>query len=293
MTIPAPPAPVTGAASGDRAGLIDTLRFSDPSDGYALGEHRSGSATDLWVTHDGGGNWSSVALGTVETFDISTGEAYAVVGRCGKDGCTDVHLERSAATTDTWTATTLPGVASSPTSSISAQGRQVWINAETGGGVGEVLLHSSDGGASFTSGPSPCVAGLGGSVQATGDGTLWFMCPTGNLASAQRSVDAGASFQVLDTGPIANASEIAGADASTALLADGAGPALRRTDDGGASFPTVFTPPDATGWLYLGFTSPTVGVGLSADENSAPSALPITTLWRTVDSGLTWQRVTY
>jgi hypothetical protein len=55
ITVPAPPAPVVDGTPGGAAGPLDTLRFADPSDGYALAEGQSGNATDLWVTHDGGG----------------------------------------------------------------------------------------------------------------------------------------------------------------------------------------------------------------------------------------------
>ncbi|HXQ62174.1 MAG TPA: hypothetical protein VN796_07560 [Acidimicrobiales bacterium] len=289
--IPAPPAPLAYGTSATAPGVIDTLRFADPFDGYAVGVRPSGTTSGLWVTHDGGEHWSAQVLGDVEAFDISDGEVYVVVGDCTDTGCRDVHLERSAAHSSSWTATPLPGVQSSPEASVSAHDGQVWIDAESG--TGDLLEHSSDGGASFTSGRSPCNAGLGGTVQAATDRVLWFMCPTGMMASAQRSTDAGATFEDLGTGEIVNSSEIAAADATTAVVVDGDSPALRRTADGGGTFRTVFSAPGATGWLYVGFTTPAVGVGLSTGPGSGTRTVPATTLWRTVDAGITWNRVSY
>jgi len=289
--IPAPPAPLAYVTSAATPGLIDTLRFADPLDGYALGVRQSGTESGFWVTHDGGEHWVSHPLGHIEAFDISDGETYVVVGDCTDSGCDDVHLERSAADTDAWTTTSLPNVGSSPEASLSAHGGQVWIDAESTDG--DLLEHSTDAGASFTSGRSPCTAGLGGTVQAVTGSVLWFMCPTGMMASAERSTDAGASFQNLDTGEIVNSSQIAGADGTTAVVVDGDSPSLRRTTNGGGSFTTAFSPANATGWLYVGFTTPAVGVGLSTGQGSGAPYIPATTLWRTTDGGVSWQTVTY
>ncbi len=291
VRIPAPPAPLAYVTTVTTPGLIDTLRFADPVDGYALGVRQSGTESGFWVTHDGGEHWSSHPLGHIEAFEISDGEAYAVVGDCTDSGCRNVRLERSAADTDAWTTTSLPSVGSSPEASLSAHGGQVWIDAQSADE--ELLEHSTDAGASFTSGRSPCAAGLGGTVQAVTDSVLWFMCPTGMMASAERSTDAGATFQVLDTGGIVNSSQIAAADATTAMVVEGFGPSMRRTTDGGGSFSTAFSPANATGWLYVGFTTPTVGVGLSTGQGSGAPYIPATTLWRTTDAGTSWQPVTY
>jgi hypothetical protein len=293
--IHAPPAPLVSTGSAPTPGLINTLRFADPLDGYAVGVDEPGS-DGFWVTHDGGEHWSALAFGHIEAFDISDGEAYAVVGICGNDGCDDIHLERSAAGTNTWTPTPLPVISNSPEASLSAQGDNIWIDAQSASGTGEVLEHSADDGISFSSGPSPCVAGLGGTVEAVPDNVLWFVCPTGMMAVAERSIDDGARFERLNTGEIVNASEIAAADTTTAVLVSGDSPALRRTADSGGSFQTVFSPAGSSGWFYVGFTTPSVGVGLSmtSSSGSAPSgSVTATTLWRTVDGGLSWLPVTY
>jgi hypothetical protein len=233
-------------------------------------------------------------MGDIEDFTISDGVAYAVVADCNGTGCSNVHLERSVASTstNTWTTTELPGVQSSPAASITSVGGQVWIHAQTGGGQ-EVLLHSNDSGVSFTSGPSPCSAGLGGTVQAVSDSVLWLVCPTGTEAQALRSTDGGASFQGLNTGEIVNSTQMAAADPLTAALVGGASSGIRRTADGGATFQTVFSPSPSALWLYVGFTTPTVGVGLSTGGGSTLPDIPATSLWRTTDAGLTWHPVTY
>ncbi len=288
--IPAPPAPLAYGAPAGTSGAVTELRFADPLDGYAFDPGAGPGHEAFWVTHDGGAHWHAVPLGgEVLAFTASGGEAYAVLATCTHSGCADARIARSPARTDAWTSTALPQASGAVQASLSARGRQVWIDAEPGGAAGGVLLHSTDGGATFTVRSSPCVAGLGGTVQATSEQVLWFVCPTGMMARAYRSTDGATTTTALQTGQIVNSSRLAAADDTTAVLASGSDPTLRRTTDGGATFAPVLTPPDSGSWLYLGFTSPTVGVGLSVAAGGA--RVPATTLWRSTDGGATWRRV--
>lgn len=285
--LPAPVAPLV--EERQTAGAIGELRFADPLDGYAFASG-TGSGGAFWVTHDGGEHWRAEHLGgVVLAFTASGGHAYAVVSSCGDNGCTGTHLVRSSARTDTWTSSALPQAGTAAQASITVRASEVWVEAEPAGSAGQVLLHSTDGGATFAELPNPCSAGLGGSIHATSSRVVWMVCPTGTMAQAMRSTDGGATFATLQPGGIVNSSALAPADDTVAVLAGG-GPALRRTTDGGASFSTAFTPPAATGWLFVGFTSPTVGVGISVD-GAASGTIPVTAVWRTTDSGATWHRL--
>jgi hypothetical protein len=292
VSVPAPPAPLAFTSLSSTTGQIDSLRFADPLDGYAFGASPSESNAGIWVTHDGGERWTSVPMGQVLAFDVSDGEAFAVVGNCTPGGCSDVRLERSVATTDNWLKTPLPSAQGSYLVSISAQQDQVWINADSGNSSGEQLLHSADRGATFSTGRSPCDAGLGGTVQATSDDVLWFTCPTGMMAQAVRSSDGGATFESLDTGPVPNSARVAPADSTTAVLVNASSSAIELTTDAGASFHQVFDPPGTTGWIYAGFTTPEDCVAI-ATLQTVGTPYPSTALWRTTDRGITWQQVSY
>jgi len=287
VSIPAPPAPLTYTNSSDTPGTIDTLRFADPLDGYAVdvGLGKTGSA---WVTHDGGQHWRAFNIGPIVSFDISAGEAYAVVSNCAATACSQPMLERAVATSDSWSATPLLDTAGG-IASVTAHGTDVWVNADSSGGPHKLLLHSTDRGATFSTGTSPCTPGLGGAIQAVSPTVIWAVCPTGMMAGASRSTDGGATFRGLASGEMTNSAQLAAADATTAIVVTGDNPTMRRTTDG-ATFQPAFTPPDSTGWLYVGFTTPTIGVALSWDP---PSSAPFqsTTLWRTTDAGLTWHQL--
>jgi hypothetical protein len=288
VSIAAPPAPLAFATRSGTPGVIDSLRFADPLDGYAL-DVQPGVTGGAWITHDGGQRWRAFNIGQIVSFDVTAGEAYAVVSDCAATSCSPPVLKRSVATSDVWSTTPLLG-ATGGTASVTAQGDDVWVNADSGG-PHKLLFHSTDRGATFSIGSSPCTPGLGGTIQAVSPSVIWAVCPTGMMAGAARSSDGGVTFRGLATDEMTNSAQLAAADATTAIVVTAESPTMRRTTDG-VTFQPSFTAPDSTGWLYVGFTTPRVGVALSwAPASSAP--FQTTTGWRTTDAGLTWHQLGY
>ncbi len=290
--VPAPPAPLDDDRPTGSAGVVNTLRFAGPSDGYAL-EVGPGQHGGAWATHDGGEHWRAIELGQVVSFDISDGEAYAVVADCTDAGCGQLRLARSAASGDEWSTSVLPGLARTALASVTAHGADVWVNGDGADQQHKVLLGSTDRGATFVAGTSPCTPGLGGDVEAVSATVLWAVCPTGMMASVARSTDGGATFRYLDllpTGGLTNGGQVAAAGAASAVVVSPDSPTMRRTTDG-VTFHPGFTEPNGGGWLYAGFTTPTVGVAISSSSTTLPPS-GTTSCWRTTDGGLTWEQLT-
>jgi len=273
--------------------VADQVRFADADDGWAFGP-------ELYATHDGGRTWNRISLpGTVLSLEPGLGKVYAVVDDvCHAASCPSnptPAIWTTSPSSDEW-AVDPAGTAVS--GGLAVHGRSVWVmNAQRtpdGPAVGFGLLHSSDGGTTFSLEPQP-VPGIECTYSPVSDAVVWAYCSGGHFMFAYRSTDAGTSFVPLDTqtsGPaspeaLANGSTLEAATPMTAVAAgDLPGEPLVRTSDGGASWSIVAEPPSASGnWAVIGFTTPTVGyVFWEPGANQRQ-------LWRTTDGGVAWSPV--
>lgn len=282
------PAPVAPLAIGSRAGISE-LRFANLRDGFAGPSGFQSGA--LWATHDGGTHWH-VGLTNAITFTVSHDRVYALTGTCANGTCSHLALTVSPAAAEKWTSTPLPAGASSGAPALTAYGTSLWLSLTPAAGTprAQTLIYSADGGRTLQSGSSPCTPGLGGDLEASSAQVVWAVCPTGMMAQAWRSSDAGAHWQSLPVRPgLTNGARIAPASDSAAVIAAGGVGQLYRTTDGGRSVTTV-VPPSANGpgWDWIGFTDTTTGSALRAGAGVGVNGVSPFELWRSSDGGSHW-----
>jgi photosystem II stability/assembly factor-like uncharacterized protein len=284
--IPAPTAPLSTGTTG--AG-ISQLRFADQLDGYAYGG-RLAQGSALWETHDGGAHWRRT-LSQVLGFATGGGNAYVLTGTCDSGKCAFLRLLHSPVTSDHWSATPLNvGAASSPIA-MTAHATSLWlsITPDATRPQHQLLLYSSDGGANLRRQQSPCVPGLGASLEAASSTALWAVCPTGMLSAAWRSADAGATWAPASRRQeLVNSAHLAAASGTTAVVAPGGGSRLLLTTDGGRVYNQVFgRGSGSASWMFLGFTDPSTGSGLLEVGYSERTGVQAQ-LWRSSDGGVHW-----
>jgi hypothetical protein len=301
-------APVTGPPDGARG--ISQVRFLNLSDGWAFGPQ-------LWVTHDGGANWTPEPTHGMRVTDLETAgdRAFALFARCTGTGadygarCTSVTLYTSLAGSDQWQP--VPG----PTASLQPLATQAGtpvsaslvLTGGPAGGQGYLLAPSGEllsgplTGAAWTASPRlPCLPGAPGrggqptgGLLAADSGQLILVC-TGTASAASgtqtklvfASPDGGAHWSTAGTGlPGGIATSVAmQAQDNLVLLATDAG--LYRSGNGGRTWQlTQASPAGAaageTGFSYVGMTSLTNGVALPADSG-------LHEVFTTTDGGSTW-----
>jgi photosystem II stability/assembly factor-like uncharacterized protein len=283
------PAPVAPLASGTNAGVAQ-LRFANPRDGFA--GPAGFQADSLWETHDGGEHWR-VGLPKVVTFTVSHDHVYALTATCANGTCSHLALAVSPAPADRWTPTALPAGSSSGAPALTAYGSSLWLSLTPAAGTprSQVLIYSADGGRTLQTRTSPCTPGLGGDLEASSAEVVWAVCPTGMMAQAWRSTDAGAHWQSLRVGQagLSNGARIAPASDQAAVIAAGGIGPVYRTSDGGITFSTVEPPsPNGPSWEWLGFTDSMTGSALRAGAGAAVNGIAPHELWRSSDGGTHW-----
>ena len=302
-------APLTGAPNGARG--VSQVRFLDLNDGWAFGPQ-------LWVTHDGGANWTPEPTHGLRVTDLETAgdRAFALFARCTGTGsgygasCTSVSLYSSLAGTDQWQpmpgpVTGLQPLATSAGTPVSAS---LVLTGGPAGGKGYVLAPSGEllsgplTGAAWTAGPRlPCVPGAPGpggqptaALLAADSSRLVLVCAaTADVAGDTQakqvytSADGGAHWSTAGNGPSGGiaASVAVQASDNLVLLATDAG--LYRSGDGGATWQLTQSSPGGAvagerGFSYVGMTSSTQGVALPADPG-------LHEVFITTDGGRTWQ----
>ncbi len=259
------------------------IRFADTDNGFAFGPN-------LYVTHDGGQAWHPLGLGgRVNDLAISEGEAYAIVDVSGS-GAAGARLMHSPVSSDDWTVVPAAGDVST---GLWVRGFDVLVQAGVANGIGSDVLVSHDGGASFTSYPSPS-PGLGCQYQQPEPPVVWAHCATGTESGVWRSTDAGATFDTAEPSgrlSLPNSAPFAAASASTAVV--GYQRLYRTSDDGATYAPVKITQSPAAdsqvvAWAWLGFTDQTHGVALGYVGSVAPAN---ERLFYTVDGGQTYRYV--
>jgi photosystem II stability/assembly factor-like uncharacterized protein len=288
-------APVAGVRGAPQGQGLEDLRFANPLDGFAGGAFYPQA---LWETHDGGEHWS-VGLRNALAFTVSGDRVYAVTGTCSNGTCTSLRLQVSSARADDWHTTPLPSGATEVGLGVTAHGTSVWVWASSSSSYPkpQMLFYSSNAGQTLTHLNSPCTPGLGGDLQASSDRVVWAVCPTGMMAQAWRSADAGVHWQSLPVGlgqhslPLSNGARLAPvSDTSAVISASALGPLLRTTDAGGAFATIGPSLPREPGWDWIGFTDATTGSALrpAASPSTGPQGLEVLQLWRSYDGGGSW-----
>jgi hypothetical protein len=255
-----------------RTQRVSQLRFADPKDGFAYGP-------DLWVTHDGGGQWNPVPVsGGVNELAASGGYVYAVVG----NGTTGVgKLMRSPINADVWSA--LPA-AGNAIGGLWVQGSEVLVESATSSA--QQLRVSHDGGRSFTTYPVP--PSVVCQFEEPGPPVVWAHCATGMLSGTWRSTQDGRNLVQVGGAlrQLPNSAAFGSASATTAVVGF---QALYRTGNGGATWSKVSGPTGISAWQYVGFTDPTHGVALGYAGTQQPGN---ERLYYTTDGGVSYHLVT-
>jgi hypothetical protein len=279
-----------------RAGRSTRCASPPPLVGYAFNAQsfrRADAPSDpIWETTDGGARWRRLTIGDVHSFAAGGGVLYLLTGHCRSGVCRNLTLQHAPLGTTDWASTPLPLSAAGSIVLLAVHGNAVWISASPTSGVhqNQILLTSTDNGATFTTGRSPCVNGLGGDLEATSTSVLWAICPTGMLAGALRSTDGGVTWATLHVGrELNNGARIAPANDTTAVVSTGDQTQLLRTSDGGAMFTQVY-PSDAGSWNFIGFSDAQTGSGIRTLPGKSPRSLgpPLAELMRSSDGGANW-----
>lgn len=262
-------------------GSVPTVSFANARDGFAYVDDE----TPLYATHDGGESWRREGpTRNVTAFVAAGGYAYLLAGRH--------RLERAPVGRNRWRALTR-SAAHRPVS-LAARRSDVWLLGPPRHRPDfDTLALSTDHGRTFKHEKGPCLSELGGALVPAGDGVVWAVCPTGNMAELALSTNGGRSFPAIrsvhDPGGLrqpglVNSAQIAAASARVAVLSRGAEGALLRTTDAGLHWRSVPRTARISGVFWLGFTTSRVGAALVQMGHQ-------TQLWRTTDGGATWRNI--
>ena len=290
------PAPSTGAPDGGSG--VSQIRFIDPMTGWAFGPQ-------LWVTHNGGQNWTQVDTHGMRVTDLETAgsQAYAVFARCTGTGpafavaCKHVSLYSSPAASSNWTPIA---------SGLGWNNGDVSAKVVLGQGAGAIpqgYFYEPDGmvltgqatpGASWTltgQTPAPCQPlgaqqdgqPAGGQLAATGNGGLALACP-GTYGSGQETIytspDGGQTWQQQNTVTVSGTATSLADNGGVLMLATTGG--VYTSSDGGQTWQAALQAVSG-GFSYVGETSPTQAVAVPAQPGSSQA------VWFSYDAGLRWQ----
>ena len=274
---------------------VSAVRFADATNGWAFGP-------GLRATHDGGATWGDVALpgvsqgAQVSSLEAGAGIVHAAVVDVGGTG-PEVRVETSPVGTDAWriAAVRVPaGAGPVPHAQVVLHGDRGWLM---------VVNRTVTGGARLASGTwqpwsPPCRDAVGPGVLAAATSTdLVAACDAGAWGGVRRAEDPVVSHDGGDTFvpgptaiPVTAANFIAAPSPGHAVVsgpaADG-GAVLVATEDGGATWTTVFRQAGGGSWLELGFTTATQGVAIESVTSGG------TIMLLSHDSGHSWQPVTF
>lgn len=268
---------------------VTALEFANAEDGYAF----TTAQVHYW-TNDAGRLWQPVPLATSSPlFVTTTTRAYAVINDCsGEDNC-DVSVVSSAVSSDKWTTTAgLRYQSAFRNASVAAFGSRVWLIGLTGSGGTARLLVSNNEGRSFDPLSTRGINAMSCNITATSVMTIWGYCATGLMGYGIRSVDGGRSFVHLQSpvsGYSPNVNQIRPVSNMVALCECMNGAGLWTgfvTRDGGHHFSSMPEFPALTTNFEVAFATPALWFVLGSTSNGTGGRL-----WRTTNSGRTWQPV--
>jgi hypothetical protein len=304
-------APVTGAPDGSHG--VGQLRFLDGRNGWAFGP-------ELWVTHDGGADWSREQTYGMRVTDLETAgdRAFAIFASCTGTGasyaagCSSFSLYSSPAGSDRWR---LVPVSVSPGGPmLPAAGPPSSASLVLSGGTGYLLTPSGEllsgplTGAAWTVASAPvvsrhvsCLPGAPGpSGQPTGTllaasgNELALVCtsaasPAGDTEAKLlvESKDGGAHWNAIAALPSAGIATSLAIQARGNLVVLATDVGIYRSTNGGGSWQLTQPSPSGAatgeaGFSYVGMTSPARGVALPADAG-------LHKVFITTDGGSSWR----
>ncbi len=306
-------APDTSGPDGAQG--VSELRFYNGTDGWAFGPA-------LWSTHDGGASWQQVNTGGQLVTDLETvdGRAYALFATCASPqtawsdgvahGCSSFTLETTTAGADAWTdvagvPATMPVPAGGGTGVIELSGTTGYLitpddtlysGPVSGGTWSEVAALPCTSAVYQNNALAHPVLLATAGLTSSGATRLALVCgqqtSSGYASVSYISDDDGANWTVqsqLGT----NGSALLGAPQSLAATSSGTlilgtGSGIRLLPLDGTQWQTagVASPPPAKyGFSYVGMTTASQGVALSADPDTYNE------IWMTTDGGQTWNPV--
>jgi hypothetical protein len=292
----------TEPASGGLLGI----RFADPRDGWIYGDPAEGAAT-LWSTHDGGGVWHNARPGWIggrsTIFDLE-----AAAGRVFLLGSNDagrVTVAGADASGGSWRILATPPLGNpagggTQGGALVLQGRSGWlVEGNDRGTTGSARLDASGRWVAWT---PPCAA-VGGTFAvpaAANPSSLVAVCVMGGFASplpraAPPGARLGSAWLYVSgdggdrfvAGPELNGlgGDVLATPAPGVVLLGAAQGLAESLDDGGR-----WSVVSHRHFVYLGFTTPTQGVGI---VGSPTGATDTTGLVMSYDGGRHWKQVAF
>jgi hypothetical protein len=261
---------------------VFNLRFADSDNGWAYGDA-------LWTTADGGVTWADTSLPTGSVKDLeaarnpgaAAGTAWAVVQPSAVGGYQLWQAPYATGTgTGSWQQVDLGADPPGDTApSLVVKGAMAYLLAADAKNVTHMYVAAA--GVATTVYAAPCSPA--GSDLSAGVGSLWVGCSAGSTGSAavKVSIDGGATWQAVTSPSGVTAGVVGGIDATTAVVDQGSN--LVVVSKTGKPKTATISSKDAH-FSFLGFTDAKVGYALSQAPNE---------LWRTMDGGLTWSRITF
>jgi len=291
-------APAAGPPDG--AAGVSGIRFLNLRDGWAFGPA-------LFVTHDGGQDWTQVDTHGLRVTDLETvgGRAFALFASCTgtgasfATGCRRFTLYSSPAGGSAWApvgaATTglTDGAASEAAALVLASGRGYVLGPD-----GSLYSGPVDGSGGWARAGSVISACHAGSPRADGQpaGVLFAAVSAQNLVMACSSTGAGPSRTTVLSSPNGGVSwlqmgtppaagtpySLAASPSETLVLGTPAGIAVLPAGDIAWRQATLAGTAPAGGFSYVGMTTDKQGIALPADPAGG-------TVWFTFDGGLIWK----
>ena len=282
---------------------ISGLFFANPNVGYAEEYASTGTkwaTSALFATFNGGRTWRAVAITphpSIYGFAASSRYFYALTEECTAKGqCSDDELSRSRVGTSKWTQLSIPPAIREYSNDlqVAAFGSSVWLTTQqqSSAPYSSYLATSVNAGRSFTVKAQPLFQSANEcDVQPASSTVVWAECDDGMMqGDILYSNDGGDQFGVTPHGRLAHF----GFGVFDAVSPDAAyfinehyPRTLFRTSSGSANARLVGTLPKNFYWFQLEMTSGPNGLALS----DGPGGSNLYVLWRTVDSGRQWSRV--